>query len=419
MTINVEVPTRFVIKDRPTRPMRALPLLWRADWTGQPTRDELRELVPLLSMGDPLADDVARWARDIGFGQARLVIDAALDNGLDDLTGLPAEVGRLLSSVSAAPSWLDRELLELGARTARRTGILGHLILRNVSLMGGYANAAISKPLVFTGALNDGAYKRIFETRSYWIDCISPGGMDPDGPGFRATLQVRILHGFIRLHLSDRDDWETHNWGTPLNQYDMLTTYLAYTVAFMSAARGFGFVLSRQEREGLVHLWRYITWVIGLDERLLPVDVTSSVRAMYGILATMPGPDQDTLALARGLMNEPLTGRVTRTDRFRGHSKILLHSGVTRFFHGRTTYRELGLPGLRHAAFAIPVVTVLNLLILEPLRLILPGGTNLWARLGQRQLERWRVRRGGAPEFAPKDETPQGHSRSAAGAHQR
>lgn len=396
-------PTRFSIRTEEVRAQKAL------RWTilgrkGVPSGEQLRHYGSLLSKGDPLADDVAKWALKVGFIKARVLIDDALEKGIDEVEGAPDVLRQLFEKIEQEPLWLDRRLLKVGARACQRTGLIAHLVMRDIALMGGYANSAINKPLVFTGALDSGAYKRVAETRSFWIDCTGDYALERNGAGFQSIVKVRILHGFIRQRLLAHPDWRSEDWGMPISQGDMLATNTAYSVVFMNAMKALGFRFSREEREGIVHLWRYVAYLIGIDEAELVKSEQHGAKILYAVLASQPEADEDSRILCQALMNETLE---TADDdfisqqyaKFRQH----IHLGFSRLFLGKKHYNDLGLPENKAWAFAPLLITFPNALILETARQVLPGSNRVYSKVGRAWIERWRTKRLGhkTAEYRP------------------
>lgn len=58
-------------------------------------------------------------------------------------------------------------------------------------------------------------------------DVTSDYGLDRFGPGFITTIRVRLVHALVRRNLSMKKECEWNKWGQPINQIDMLATYLA------------------------------------------------------------------------------------------------------------------------------------------------------------------------------------------------
>ncbi len=356
---------------------------------GLPTPEQIESFGKLLMQGDPLDDQLADWAQDVGFMQARALLDKALEQGIAAVPEAPEFLQDFFAHIDNEPAWLDWELLELGQRAIVRTGIVGTLIMRDMALMGGYGNAAINKPLVFTGALADGAARRTSETRAFAVEATRPGSLRRFGKGFKTTVWVRFLHAILRRRIRSHADWRDEDWGIPINQGDMLATNLAFSVVYLTGMRALGFRYRRREREGIIHLWRYIGYLMGINEDILVSNERDGLRIIYTLLISQPEADEDTRTLARSLMNEPY--EVMGTGRFaklKAEAQLRMHNGISHFFLGSNAYRNLGLPANRRWTW-VPLAIFPIVTLTETVRQLLPYGNEIFAKLGVTWRDYW------------------------------
>lgn len=380
-------PTRF--QPDPRRGGTAARMRWLLGRKNLPTPGQIDRFGDLLMQGDPLDAAVAAWGNEVGFAASRALVDRALEQGIAAVPEAPDFLKDLFAQIDSEPTWLDRGLLEAGQRAICRTGVVGTLIMRDVALMGGYGNAAINKPLVFTGALTEGAGRRTTETRAFAVDATWPGAMDRFGQGLKTTVRVRFLHALLRHRIQHHPDWRSEDWGVPINQADMLATNLAFSVAFMNGMRVLGFRFSRRERDGILHLWRYIGFLMGIDERILVTSEAEGLRILYTVLISQPEADADTRQLALALMNEPYEHAGPGwLDQHLAEAAVRAHNGISAFFLGGDAYRRLGLPTDRRWT-ALPLLIFPVVASVETVRQILPFGNRLFLKLGAGWRRRW------------------------------
>ncbi len=380
------IPTRFKPNPKKKEAWRFRLLLGKK---GLPTDEQIQNFGELLMQGDPLDDDLANWAQDVGFMQARALLDKALDDGIDKVPEAPEFLKNLFLHIDSEPEWLDWELLELGQQAICRTGIVGTLIMRDVALMGGYGNSAINKPLVFTGALADGAARRTSETRAFAVEATRPGSLKRFGKGFKTTIRVRFLHAVLRRRIRSHPDWRDDEWGIPINQGDMLATNLAFSVVYLTGMRALGFRYRRRERDGIIHLWRYLGYLMGIDERILVTNEKDGLRIIYTLLISQPEADEDTRTLARALMNEPYETMGTgRFAKLQAEAQLRMHNGISHFFLGSAPYRNLGLPENRRWTW-VPLVIFPMVTVAETVRQLMPNGNQVFAKWGVAWRDRW------------------------------
>ena len=342
----------------------------------EPTEQELDAYGQQLWEGDEFADDVADWYRQTGMASARQQLEHVLEHP-SDIEKSPDVLQRFLSRQLKQPEWLDQSQLELGSATCRRIGMFGNLVMRDMALMGGYQSSALNKPLIFTGALENGADRRLAETRKFWIDVTRPEALRPENLGFKTSTHVRIMHSLIRRGIMKKDGWSNDEWGVPINQADMVITNLSFSIVFLLGLRSLGFHFSKKEAEAVLHFWRYVGHLLGIDANLLPVTEQQGRRLLYLATLTQPGCDDDSRTLAKALREQPLQQTQWR---WVGLLKIQLHSGFSRFFLDKKAADDLVLPNNVWRIW--PAFIILPIFCVERLRLIIPGATKCAEKLG-------------------------------------
>jgi hypothetical protein len=359
---------------------------WMVGYDPHPTDAQVDELKRYMVMGDPLADALVEHFASLPGGRGRALLDQALEHGIDSLPDPPRPLAELFAQLDHEPIWLDREKLALACDVSRRVGAWGELSLRNLSLMGGYLGAAAAKPLVFTGQLERVTPRRLVETGKFWMDVTTIGGLERFAEGFKSSVRVRIMHAQVRAMLLKSGKWNPA-WGRPLNQADCMATILEFSTIYMVGLRALGFLFSKREREAVVHLWRYVGHVMGVDEGILPTCEDDANRAMYLMSATIPPSDDDTRALGTALADAPLhfagddwlSQRWSRIER-------TLRIGYTRYVLGDVAGDALGLP--RTAAKYLWPAQVPLRLGFELVRATVPPVNRLCIKWGERMAAR-------------------------------
>lgn len=310
----------------------------------RPDAQQWQRLGTALNRGDPLADDLAEWLQGAERQAHWELFEQALSHGVASLAEPPPPLQRFFEAVEQPPAWLDRARLARGVTASALSGKTGMRVLRDLGLMAGYRASAINRTLVMTGALERGAAKRVAETTKWWMDCTTQGALEHGAAAFRTTLQVRLIHALVRRQLRQREDWDTTRWGLPINQLDMQATYLAFSVLFLLGQRGLGTLISRQEAEDVMHLWRYIGWLMGVEEELLYETEEEGRIALYQNLISQATADETSRQLGRALMDEPLDRHYAYLPRLRGQWEKHVHLSIVRWFVGKRGLRDLGLP---------------------------------------------------------------------------
>ncbi|MBZ2188269.1 DUF2236 domain-containing protein [Alcanivorax sp. JB21] len=313
-----------------------------------PSPDEWQAVLAALQRGDPAMDAVVEWLCRGATAEKRRQFEQALTQGIETLTDPPAVLRDFFAGVEQPPAWLDRDLLAQGAQAAHIGGQVGFYVLRDMALMGGYVYFnSMNQVLAPAGELSRHTSRRLGETGTWLYDVTEPDGMSRFGQGFITTLRVRLVHALIRRHLSARDDWDQPRWGVPINQVDMQSTYLAFGPVALSGGRLFGVLPSRQASAASMHLWRYIGWLMGVDEARLAVTERDGLRKLYHTFLTHRCPDDKIHLLGSALRDEPLERLpppASRWPRLLAWWRYQVHLSNSSLILGLRERRLLGLP---------------------------------------------------------------------------
>jgi len=295
------MPTRFVYHERIRN--SKWPFLFKVlGATSYGTTDVLpsKKRVDLfekyLLLGDETADVAAKdlFMSSRSHGQSFKMMNRVFENGLDGCDDIPDSFRNLMDEVHAEPDWLDRQKLEDGAAVCRRLGGWAMSVLGDLALCGGYANPDITKPLLFTGALKgERTFDRVSETSQFWVDVTRPGAMEIGSKGFKVALRVRMMHAIVRLRLSNHPDWDNHSRWWPINEADSLATNVGFSMAMIFGCKMLGFSITSKEIEAVLHLWRYIGFLMGDDHEWLPKNASEGLQCLLRInLSTRNIPDE-------------------------------------------------------------------------------------------------------------------------------
>lgn len=309
-----------------------------------PNTERVNHIKQHMVMGDTLADATVAAFAELPGNTGRKMLDTALEHGIAQVENPPQALVELFHQVDHVPSWVDHHKITLACQVSRRVGVSGELVLRNLALMGGYLGGAAAKPLVFTGQLDRMTPRRLVETGKFWMDVTTDGGLARDQEGFKSAVRVRVMHAQVRAMLLKSDKWDMA-WGSPLNQWDSMATILEFSSIFLTGLRSIGFIFSKQEREAVIHLWRYIGYLMGVEESILPKDERDSMGTLYRVIATMCEADEDSRALGVSLADAPFQfAEDTTVGQYTAKVERILRIGYTRYILGDVAGDQLGLP---------------------------------------------------------------------------
>ncbi|HWU23818.1 MAG TPA: oxygenase MpaB family protein [Nocardioides sp.] len=357
---------------------------------------EFRRYGEALTEGDPLMDEVVAWMMATGRTEGRRLFEQALAHGIATVPDAPGPLRALFEEVERTPDWVDRDLLDRGARVLRSGGADGLYVARDVALHGGYLFSGFNQTLLRTGALEKGSNQRFAETTRWAIDTISPGGLVPGGRGFQSTIRVRMIHSFVRRHVSAMPDWDSTAWGLPINQTDMAATIHGTFIAPVTASMVLGMFNSPRNLEAVAHLTRYVGWLIGVEEEFLPHSFRSAVRNQCAVLSALARPDETSRMLAIPMAEDPMLWSFDRFPTVRRRIARSQHLSVTRAALGPGAMAKLGL-----STRVLPWYPVLRypVNVLRSALLLLPGGLDRGARRGDREQQRFLERTGASQQI--------------------
>lgn len=348
-------------------------------------------------MADPVAEAFVDeiYLRGPGAAVGRSLLDQALEQGVGSVPDAPESMQRLFSELEQPPAWLDRKQVELGAQAFRRFGPAVYLYLGAVTLEA-YRENSVAKPLVMTGAYAGGnTRQRFLETAAFWRDVSAPGGLDTGGAGIKTAIRVRIMHVFVRRKLLQHPQWHLQDWGVPISQGDALITLLSGSVVPGYHLRLMGFRPSRKEILAMMHFWRYVGHLMGVQPPWYPESIIDAVRFAYLVFTKgvgLSGADEFILnrSFALSFRPGPDEGRGWwRRLRAQFDHHVLL--GYVNFFASSKTLRRSGVPGAGLWRW-YPLAGLPLRFLMESLRRWLPPLDALCDRYARWTIKRWFAR---------------------------
>ncbi len=273
--------------------------------------EELVALIKAYTMiGDIVADAYAALAPTLGFRQLIAMLTEACDRGVENVPAAPPELVRFIQAMERFPAWLDKKLIEEGARIERN--VYAHrapFVLRG-ALIGTFMNKYTGLPMALTGALsNESSARRTKETATFFTTSVVPGALDRYGPGFKAAAMVRLMHSTVRFNiLRHGDRWDAKIYGIPIPQVDQMPAGLITVFLLAQKALREGRANFTPAERARAELARYRCFLLGLPEELLADTPQGVVDIFLTRFATLrDGFDDTCRALVAATMNADLT----------------------------------------------------------------------------------------------------------------
>lgn len=265
-----------------------------------------------LMWDDPLADAAVEALHTFEDGWWPLVLKA-LDEGGDKAPGVPVELAALIASLPPEPPAAEWAAMDAGVAAVARTGDSAGLVLQCASLMIDYWSPPAAKPLLLTDKMMQQPMHRFAQTAAWWTEVHRPGGMRRSSDGFRTTLQVRLIHAFVRRMVRGSGAWDRAAWGEPINQGDLFLQVVCFSKVMIDGLARMGRKLSAAEREGYYAFWRHTASVLGLHKTYLAMVNEEDCKRFWDLwLLTNPPPDDETIVLARQTLDRLAGGDMFR-----------------------------------------------------------------------------------------------------------
>jgi len=255
---------------------------------------------------DKLTD---HWIKN---GDFKAIMSSLHSNSDDEV--LPEDYLEFKKKLQTVPDWVDNELILEGCQLSERSGLTGLLVLRNFALLGGYNFANLTKPLVATGSLEKGAVHRLYNTLNFWVE-VSRSNENTQEMRLNACIRTRLVHAASRLMIQKKQpDWDLNRYGVPINHADMVATNIAFTVYFLYGLEKLNFDYSEKEELGVFHLWKYVTYLLGVPVKIIPNDKKEALSFFHFWTKYQAQPDHDALKLTESLLNENTPISILKLD---------------------------------------------------------------------------------------------------------
>lgn len=259
----------------------------------------------LRRVGDPLADEVVSQL----FGR-KLIADANALFGLltrnDGIPDQPQPVKALLEDflhlTAELPAFADEAQLARGAQFFQDHGPQILTVLGAYSLPLDYAAKNGVQVLARTARMTGNPNRRIVETAQMLSEVLSPGGLSNTGGGIRAIQKVRLIHAAVRYLIHSYDRTWRPEYGTPINQEDMVGTMLSFSVAVIEGLRRLGMEPAAADAEAYFHSFRVLGYLMGISSQVLPESLAEARELALLIGKRQLGESSEGRELTRALV---------------------------------------------------------------------------------------------------------------------
>ncbi|KAF9956844.1 hypothetical protein BGZ72_002404 [Mortierella alpina] len=315
------------------------------------------KLDSLRSLGDPLADD-ALAALEIKPGDNAFEALLAYTSQPSHKQKSPAPQ-QLLTQVMTVPEWVDWDSLQRGQQVYWRYCLFINNAFLHYCVVNGFSMSKTVKVLKSTGYLvGQRSKQRFFETAQFVFDVVHSLDYLRPGSGiaWKSIVRVRLLHSGVRLRLlkisrAHSKHYNVKENGIPINQEDLLgVLFTCSNTMWQVMERRMDVRMTTQERKDFMHLWRYVGYMMGVDDTLGATQTPERADAcLDSIMLHLADPDLESgrlcSTLLRNMASPPrLFFRITKAigllDRYK------LHMALAEHLFGTELWKLNGLPSV-------------------------------------------------------------------------
>ena len=260
--------------------------------------DAIQEYLKYLHAGDVLADDVVLCFERLPAGEGRTLLEQALNQGIDSLDDPPPELVALFRQIDHVPFWVDWERMKYGNAKILRNALLTALAFSLYAAPYGYLGT-LNKPLAFTKELLDSTAERFRYTSAFVIDSFLPNGLQRYSEGFMTCIRVRMGHAMIRRKILQSGGWNSEKYGIPVNQSHMAVSSIFFSFYVIEALEKMGVYIDGKDRESILLVWRYTSYLLGIDQELVNTGEAEARRMIEVAFSVEFDPDDTAAALCR------------------------------------------------------------------------------------------------------------------------
>ncbi|MYA08312.1 MAG: DUF2236 domain-containing protein [Holophagales bacterium] len=260
-------------------------------------------------IGDPDLDPVLEELSDLPPSELHRFVRAGIEAEDETLRAAPQALREFFENLEE-PEWLDWDALEPGLRAFFRNADLMLAAFVTGVLVEGFSTL-IAKSFNITGRVKH-TTRRLKQNNRQLLDIFFPNGLYRDGEGWKLSARVRFVHARIRNLLANSADWDREAWGTPVSAAHLGYAISVFSKRLLDYSTLLGARFSKEEHQGVLDVWRYAGYVMGIPESILYSSAAEAERMHRLARLCEPPPTPDSRELANALIQSiPPVGQIT------------------------------------------------------------------------------------------------------------
>ena len=255
-----------------------------------------------MMVGDPPADSAMESMAKFDQARRSRLVEAGMNGDTEVLREAPQALKDLFDALESPPPFqFDPTRAMAGTRAFYRYSDMFFVGLVMSSLLTGLTEG-MAKAFYITGR-TAGNLRRVRQNTRHIIEVTLPDGLERYGDGWKLTVRIRLIHAQMRHLFLNSGDWDVSAEGVPLNMSHMALAATGFSSANLEAVGKLGVRLTEEERDGYMHIWHYVTWLLGVPEELLFSSEAEGERIrMVSHLCELPPKDM-AKATVHGYIN--------------------------------------------------------------------------------------------------------------------
>ena len=254
-------------------------------------------------VGDRLADAALESLAELDQAQSHRMIEACMQDDDDGMREAPDALKEFFGALDDSPGFkFDPKVAASGARAFYRYSDMFFVALVLEAVITGFTTG-VSKSFFKTGR-TAGNLRRLRQNTRHLVEVTLPGGLERHGDGWKLTVRIRLIHAQMRRLLIGSEEWDAEVDGLPLHMSHMALAAAGFSAINLQAVRKLGVKITEKESLGFMHIWQYVSWLLGVPGELLRffgTEMDAIHLKEIGYLCE-PRPGVESVSMAHGVI---------------------------------------------------------------------------------------------------------------------
>lgn len=126
----------------------------------------------------------------------------------------------------------------------------------------------------------------------------------------------------------------------------MIATNIAFTVYYLFGLDQLSFKYTKKEEEDIFHLWKYVTWLLGVPPEIIPGNKKDALIFFKFWTKYQGAPDEDSQKLTDSLLNENTPVSLLKLDIIKRNMGYI-HKSIANYLIDPEIRSNLNIPTVR------------------------------------------------------------------------